>query len=195
METNTQTGKLLATKYLGNNPKLATRLEHSISVGDLSSKVAKRIAQNNPELNINVDLCEFLGYCHDIGYFISPEKHEIHTIELLKKEGLDPEIAKKAMHGQLAEQFGEKEGNVRQYFPVGIEGIILTYCDMSVRIGEPVAIKERAREIIERIKTIPTIPDALKKDIEDNMIKALPRFERYEQIVLALAGLKSAKEF
>ncbi len=195
MEINAQTGKLLMEKYLGNNPKLAKRLEHSVSVGDFASKVAKRIAQSNPELNLNVDLCEFLGYCHDIGYSVADGKHEVFTVDILQKEGVDPQTAKMAMHGQLAEQFGEKEGNVQRFTPVGIEGIILTYCDMSVRVGEPVTIKERATEIIERIKSIPTMPEALKKDIEDNMMKALPRFERYEWIVLVLARVGSAKEF
>ena len=79
--------------------------------------------------------------------------------------------------------------------PVGIEGMILTYCDMSVRTGEPVTMRERAAEIIERVKAIPTMPEQLKRGIEDNMYKALPRFERYEQAVLALAGVGSAKEF
>lgn len=192
---NCKAGKLLMEKYLGNEPKLAKRLEHSVSVGDFSSKVAKRIAQKNPELNLDVDLCEFLGYCHDIGYSVADGKHEVHTVELLQKEGIDLQTARKAMHGQLAEQFGEKEGNAEQYTPMGIEGIILTYCDMSIRVGEPVTMRERAQEIIERIKAVPTMTEQLKKDIADNMNKALPRFERYEQIILALAGFKSAKEF
>lgn len=123
------------------------------------------------------------------------EKHEVHTIDILLKEKVNSRVARKAMHGQLVEQFGEKEGNIEQYMPMGIEGMILTYCDMSVRTGEPVTIRERAEEIIERIKAIPTMPEQLKRDIEENMYKALPRFERYERIILALAGIKSVKEF
>ncbi|MBI2045437.1 hypothetical protein HYT23_05235 [Candidatus Pacearchaeota archaeon] len=195
MEYNAKTGKELMRKYLGNEPKLAKRLEHSVAVGDFSFKVSRRIAQKNPELSIGVGLCEFLGYCHDIGYSMADGKHEVHTIEILIKEGIDIKIARKAMHGQLAEQFGERERNVEKYLPIGIEGIILTYCDMSVRTGEPITIRERAKEIIERVRAIPTMPEQLKKDIEDNMHKALPRFERYEQIVLSLAGVKSASEF
>jgi len=195
MRYDAQAGKELMQKYLGSEPRLAKRLEHSIAVGDFSSKVARRIAHINPELGLDAELCEFLGYSHDIGYSVADGKHEVHTIELLQKEGVDAQIARKAMHGQLAEQFGEKEGNAEQYMPVGLEGIILTYCDMSVRTGEPVAIRERAAEIIERIRAAPTMPEQLKREIEENMHKALPRFERYEQIVLALAGIKSAKEF
>ena len=195
MEIDGETGKIIMKKYLGNDSKLIKRLEHSVSVGDFSSQVSRRIAQTTPELDLDIDLCDFLGYCHDIGYSVADGKHEACTVELLLKEGIDIQVARKAMHGQLAEQFGEKEGNVAQYLPMGIEGIILTYCDMSVRVGEPVTIRERAQEIIERIKSIPTMPDTLKKDIEDNMNKALPRFERYEQVVLALAGIKSVREF
>jgi len=195
MQTPIQAGKQLAYKYLGTDPKLARRFEHSIAVGDLMSKVARRIAQRNPELGIDAELCEFIGYTHDIGYSVADEKHEVHTMDILKREYFDPKLARKAMHGQLVEQFGEKEGNIEQYLPSGIEGIILTYCDMSVRTGEPVTIRERAAEIIERVRAIPTMPAELKRDIEENMQKALPRFERYERIVLALAGVESVKEF
>lgn len=194
MNYNSQTGKELMQKYL-NTEKLAKRLEHSLAVGDFSSKVARKIAQRNYELSLDVNLCDFLGYCHDIGYSVADGKHEVFTVDILQKEGVEPQIARKAMHGQLLEQFGFKEGNPEQYMPKGIEGIILTYCDMSVRTGEPVTIKERASEIIERIKGNATMSEQLKKDIENNMYKALPRFEKYEQIVLALAGIKYAKEF
>lgn len=194
MKYNAQTGKELMRKYLGR-PELTKRIEHSTAVGVFSSKVARKIAQKNPELHLDTDLCEFLGYIHDIGYSVSDEKHEVYTIDILQKEGVDPQTARKAMHGQLVEQFGEKEGNINQYMPKGIEGIILTYCDMSVGIGEPVTIKERATEIIERIKVNPTMSEQLKKDIEDNMHKALPRFERYEKTILTLAGVQSVKEF
>jgi len=195
MEYNAKTGREIMEKYLGGDLKLAKRLEHSIAVGDFSSKVSRRVAEKSPELILDTDLCEFLGYSHDIGYSVADGKHEIHTIDLLQREGVKPQIARKAMHGQLLEQYGEKEGNTEQYTPLEIEGIILTYCDMSVRTGEPVTIRERAKEIIDRINGIQNMPEQLKKDIEDNMHKALPRFERYEQIVLALSGVKSASEF
>jgi len=195
MKYNAYFGEELMRRYLGDDPELAQRLEHSIAVGELSFKVAKKIAERNPELNIDVDLCEFLGYVHDIGYSVSAEKHEAYTVDILIRERFASQIARRAIHGQLVEQFGKKEGNIKRYMPIGIEGMILTYCDMSVKIGEPVAIRERAMEILERIKTISTISEQLRKDIEENMYNALPRFERYEQIILALAGINSVKEF
>lgn len=195
MKYNAKTGREIMQKYLGKEPRFAKRLEHSVGVGDFSCKVSRKIAEKNPELSLDVGLCEFLGYTHDIGYSISDGKHEIYTIDILIKEGIPIEIARKTIHGQLVEQFGEKEKDIEKYLPIGVEGIILTYCDMSVRVGEPVTIKERAKEIIERVRTIPTMPEQLKRDIEENMYKALPRFERYERIVLALAGIKNASEF
>ncbi len=193
-KTNNQTGKELMTKYLGNNPKLAKRLEHSQGVGDFAYKIAQKVSSRNPELGLDSELIAFLGYSHDIGYSIADGKHEVHTVNLLEKEGYEHAIARKAMHGQLVEQFSENEGNVKKYLPRGIEGMILTYADMSVRTGEPVSIKERASEIIGRIKSIPTMSEQLKTEIETNMYKALPRFERYEKVVLALTGVNSVKE-
>lgn len=195
MDANPENGKLLIEKYLGQTPQSAKRREHSLLVGNFSAKVAQRIKKINPELNLDVNLCEFLGYCHDLGYFIDPDRHELHTIDILKQEGVSVIIAQKTMHGQLLEQFGEKENKVLEYTPVDLEGIILTYCDMSIHIGIPITIDERAQEIIERVRAIPSMPENLKNDIVVNLQKALPRFKRYEKIVLALAALNSVKEF
>src|SRR3990167_7048693 len=96
---NAQTGRELMQKYLCNESGIAKRLEHSMAVGDFSSKVARRIAQRNPELSLDADLCEFLGYSHDIGYSVSDGKHEVYTINLLRGEGVNPQVARKAMHG------------------------------------------------------------------------------------------------
>jgi len=96
---NAQTGRELMQKYLGNESGIAKRLEHSMAVGDFSSKVARRIAQRNPELSLDADLCEFLGYAHDLSYSVADGKHEVHTVEILRREGVDPTVARKAMHG------------------------------------------------------------------------------------------------
>jgi len=191
-----QHGKELMQKYL-NTDKLQKRLEHTEGVAEFAFKVASKIKSANPELvDFNPEFVGFLGYVHDIGYSVADGKHEGHTINiLLEKENIPQNIARFAMHGQIAEQFGEKEGNVSKYMPHGLEGMILTYADMSVRTGEPITIRERAKEIIERVKAIPTMKEQLKKEIEDNMHKALPRFEKYEKIVLTLAGVNSAKDF
>ena len=196
MVFDTEYGQELAKKYLGTD-SLKTRLEHTNGVAEFAYKVAQKIKTENPELeDLDPEFVRFLGYVHDIGYSVDAGKHEVHTIDLLiNQEGVPAEVAKKAMHGQLVEQFGEKEGNAKQYLPVGLDGMILTYADMSVRTGGPIPIRDRAKEIIERIQGIPNMPPELKKDITNNMYKALPRFERYEKIVLSLAGVNSAEEF
>ena len=185
----------LMKKYLSAT-SFTQRLEHSRGVGDLAFKIARKIEKENPEHSLNPELVGFLGYVHDLGYFYGAEKHEVKTHEILTGvEGFPYDIARKTMHGQLAEQYGEKERNVKQYLPVGIEGMIITYADMSVRTEQPIPIKDRAKEIIERIRGIANMPDQLKQDIEENMHKALPRFERYERIILALAGVDSVNNF
>ena len=196
MKYNCKLGSDIMKKYLGTDD-LQKRLEHSEGVAEFAFKVAQQIKGNNPELtSFEPEFVGFLGYVHDIGYSVEAEKHETHTVDLLnEREGIYAKRARMAMHGQLVEQFGEIEGNVEQYMPHGIEGMILTYADMSVRTGGPIALKDRAEEIVERVKGIPGMPDQLKLDIETNLYKALPRFEKYERIVLALAGVESVKDF
>lgn len=196
MEYNRGLGKSIMQKYLSIDG-LQKRLEHTQSVAEFAFKVAEKIKEVNPELvDFDPELVGFLGYTHDIGYSIESQKHEVHTIDLLiNNEEIPSYIARMAMHGQLLEQFGEKEGNIVRYLPIGLEGMILTYADMSVRIGGPIPIGERAKEIIERVQGMPSMPDDLKEDIVDNMYKALPRFEKYERIVLAFAGVDSVKDF
>jgi len=190
-----QHGKELMQKYL-NTDKLQKRLEHTEGVADFAFKVASRIKSANPELvNFNPEFVGFLGFVHDIGYSVADGKHEVHTINILvDKENIPQDIARFAMHGQLAEQFGQKEEDVSQYLPHGLEGMVLTYADMSVRTGEPITLRERAKEIIDRVKAIPTMPEQLKKDIEDNLYSALPRFEKYESTVFNLANVLSVGE-
>ena len=38
------------------------------------------------------------------------------------------------------------------------------------------------------------MPDQLKQEITENMHKALPRFKRYETIILDLIGAKSVQD-
>jgi len=188
-------GKELAQKYLGKK-EFETRLEHTRGVAEFAYLVAQKIKNNNPELiNFNPELVGFLGWTHDLGYSVDAGKHEVHSIDILiNKEGIPKNIAQKVMHGQLAEQFGTKEDNIEQYLPQGIEGMILTYADMSVRTGSPISLKERAAEIIERINKIPTMSDTLKQEIANNLNNALPRFEKYESTILKLANVSSADE-
>ena len=127
-------------------------MEHSYKTGEAAYELAKEIIAKNPEFEFIIDpeIVGFIGYVHNIGYKISQDIHELHTIYLLEnKEHIPPEIAIKTRHGQLVEQHGKDE----EYFPVGIEGIILTYIDISLRDGETVTMDERATEIEEHIQS------------------------------------------
>lgn len=186
-------GLELMESYLGAD-ELATKLEHSQGVGDFAYIVARRISERHPELGLDPELVGYLGYVHDIGYAAGPEKHELASIDLLLEEGVDPAVARMVMHGQLAEQYGEAEGDVEQYLPIGLEGMLLTYADMSVRVGRAIPVRERAAEIEDRVNGLP-IPQDIKDTIIENLHKAMPRFERYEEAMLALAGAGSVDDF
>jgi len=186
-------------RYLGEE-KQKRKYEHSKRIGEFTYKVALRIKQRNPELDISPEFTGFLGHVHDVGFSVSPIGHEFHTFDVLtKNEYISDSISNKAaMHGQLAEQIGEKEGNFEKYLPIGIEGMVLTYADMTINDGEPRSIDTRAAEVIERVKKLNSegiVDDDFRTGLIENMHKALPRFHRYEQIVLALAEAKSFSDF
>ena len=187
-------GRSLMEKYLGEE-KQKRKYEHSKQMGEFTYKVALRIKERNPELNIGPEFVGFLGYVHDIGFFRDAKMHELHTIDLLIDEEYVPlRLAQKAMHGQLIEQYGEKDGRTKEYTPKGVEGMILTYADMTINTG-PMAIDDRAAEIIGKVKGSDFLSEELRQDIVNGMHKALPRFHRYEQVVLALAGAESFADF
>lgn len=181
MEINAESGKLLLKKYLSDNK---AKYDHCMDVGDLCFKVATK-------LKLNATFCAFWGYVHDIGCSIDRDNHEKNTIKILISEGIDPEKAKIAMHGHLAEEFGP------QYLPVGIEGEILTYCDMCVDVGQPTTVQERANKIIEKLSALPLtiVPQAKKDHIIKYLNIALPRFKSYEKKFLALGQVQNVNEF
>jgi len=186
---NRELGRHLAEKYLkGLEIKLFASpypiLEHAQKVGELCYDYAKKIIAKNPEFGVIMDpeLVGFLGYVANIGYRIRKEAHELHTIYLLEnKEKIPHDVAIKASHGQLVETLGNNE----EYYPVGIEGILLTYIDISVRTGPIVGIDQRAKEIETQIKS-QTISEEAKKEALLNFAKALIRYKRYEKIIKAL---------
>jgi len=51
-----------------------------------ASETAVMIAQNRPDMNLNIETLRIAGFVHDIGYFIEEENHAEHSIELLEKE-------------------------------------------------------------------------------------------------------------
>lgn len=195
-------GKALMEKYLSGE-KLERKYQHAERVSEFMFKVASRIKERNPELDIDPEFVGFLGYVHDVGFSVSPRRHEFHTLDILtKEEDIPYDIANRAaMHGQLAEQVGEKE-DFEKYLPIGLEGMILTYADMTINDGDPMAIDDRAAGIIKRVRALDVkainvkgIDEKFKTDLIYYLRKALPRFHRYERVVLALAGADSFGDF
>ncbi len=192
MAYDTSLGISMAHKYLVGSGHLETRLEHSLGVGRFALKVASRIKEVNPDITEGMDpeFSAFLGYVHDIGYSLGVAKHELHTIQILANgEKVPFDLARKAMHGPLAEQF-----NDTSYLPAGLDGIILSYCDLSVRIGDPISIEDRYKDMFERLALMPESEEK-KREVGDSLNKALPRFKRYERLVLRLADAVSFKDF
>lgn len=197
MECNRESGKKLAVKYLSgfSSEYMIMKLQHAFDVGEFAYKVAARIKQRHHACHLDAELAGFLGYVHDIGRSRNNHLHELHTIDMLVEEGVDKDIARRAMHSQLVEQYGEKEGNVQKYFPVGIEGMILTYADMVVKTGSPISIEERVADIVEKTRNNTEMGPEMREDIIESTSRAVPRFKRYERIIFLLAGVESAKEF
>ncbi len=174
-----ESGIRLVGKYLKGWKR---KTEHSIGVADFAYRVARRV-------DVDPDLMAFLGYVHDIGYSRNFKDHENATIDMLTEEGYPPEIALMTMHGQLYEHTGDEK-----YLPKGIEGMILTYADMSV-FTSPMSLDERRNDIIQRVENAQKMTDLEKEVIIHNLDLAMPRFRVYEETILALAGAESYKDF
>jgi len=187
-----ESGMALAVKYLSES-RFNNKLLHSFGVGEFAYRVASRILQKHASLtHLDAELAGFLGYVHDIGVSRTPLSHEIPSIEILIEDGVEPSIAKMAMHGQVEEQYGNGDG---RYLPVGIEGMILTYSDMTIHIQSPMSIEERIVDIKKRVSNIKDITPEKKNEILENIDKAYPRYKAYERIIFLISGAESFKDF
>lgn len=187
-----RSGMAIAVKYL-SDPRFKRKLLHSFGVGEFAYRVAYKILKNHPSLtHPDAELAGFLGYVHDIGVARRFLRHEIPGIELLTEEGIEPDIARRIMHGQVEEQYGNGDG---RYLPVGIEGMILTYSDMSVDTGNPITIEERIAAIKQRVALIRDADDEWKRQVVLNLDKAYPRYKAYERIILRISNAESFRDF
>lgn len=190
MKYNRKTGLEILNKYLENNSRKFT---HSVDVGNCSYMFADILSEKHPELGLDKELVGFLGYTHDIGQSITSAKHELKTIELLIREGVPIEIAIKAMHGQLLEQFAKDPHNIL-YLPVGYEGKILTVADMSVDPRDGIiSVEDRAERIKSWVRANPKMSDTLKDDFCNGMNAALPRFQQYRDELFELMDMSLAE--
>jgi hypothetical protein len=201
---NENLGKRILYKYLDSNIKrnFREKLKHSEDVARFAYLVAERIKGRSPELvDFNSEFVGFLGLVHDIGNSVSSFRHEFYSIDILIDEGVPRDIAVYSMHGQVAEQFGgyndDKRGE-NEYLPVGLEGKILTYADMSVNRWPPVSIEERISIINDGVNQV---MDRREDFVErgKNILKflkiAFPRYKRYEAEILQLSEVDSYNDF
>lgn len=190
MKYNRKTGLEILKRYLENNSR---KFAHSVDVGNCSYMFADILSEKHPKLGIDKELVGFLGYTHDIGQSVTSAKHELKTVELLIKEGVPIEIAIKAMHGQLLEQFA-KDSHSTFYSPVGYEGKILTVADMSVDPRDGIiSVEDRAERIKNWVGVNPKMSDTLKDDFCSGMDAALLRFQQYRDELFGLMGMSLAE--
>jgi hypothetical protein len=73
----TEFGKVedLLLNYIGNT-KLRDRFEHSIRVGEMAGKIAKKISKKSPKIGINPYWVQFSGYLHELGIAKGIDNHE-----------------------------------------------------------------------------------------------------------------------
>ena len=148
-------------------------------------KCYNKAIEINPEFKeaLDPELLGFLGYVHNIGYAIQADKHELHTVYILvNKEGIPQAIAERTKHGHLVEKHPESQ---QEYYPLGLEGIILTYVDIMVSKEPNISFEARVSEIKSYVKTIELIDDK-KEEFLRNFLAAVPRYKRYESIINAL---------
>ena len=186
-------GRQILSKYI---PKTDRKYVHSVNVAKFAKRVAERIKHKNREIDLDTQLVEFLGLVHDIGNSVNYKMHELHTIDLLiNNEHIPEDIAWMTIHGQIPEQYGWKFGNPKKYYPKKLEGIILMYADMSVFHDHPISMDERIEDIIERAGLLQNVPEDYRNGIITGILKAEPRFKRYEKIIFELAGVWKYQHF
>ncbi len=177
-------GRKICKKYLSERPKL---MEHSIKVAKLCKKLAQEIIIKNPEFEnvLEPEILGFLGYVHNIGTFIRRNRHELHTIYLLtNKENIPEKVAVRTRHGQLVEDYEEKK---EDYYPIGLEGIILTYADIIVREDdELLPMEKRLDEMEDLMKKKKSVFGDYNSKMIENFRKAKKRYLRYEKIIHVL---------
>jgi putative nucleotidyltransferase with HDIG domain len=147
MMSKTQAEKLLK-KYLKNYPGL---IRHSKQCAKLAKKVARRINQKHPELNLDIQKIEIAALLHDIGRYNKDTDHLHFEIgyQLLKNLGhkdLGEIIKTHADAARRAKYFGLKG----DYKNKTIEQKIITYCDNHIGQNGFESDRERIKDILKR---------------------------------------------
>jgi hypothetical protein len=90
-------------------------------------------------------------------------------------------VAERTKHGHLVEKYSESS----DYYPVGVEGMILTYVDILVNNNGNHSVESRISEIENYINRS-SFTDSEKSSFLENFKKAIPRYTRYEKIIKSM---------
>lgn len=153
------------------------RIAHCEGVSRFAYSLASRISRNHPELEVNPEKVRLAALLHDIGRG-EPGDHEINSVNILKREGLD-ELASVVIHGTIYEIFLLRGEDNPSLLPQTIENKIVAYSDARFR-DHPVTMEERWAEVEQR------------RSGEEEKLKSLEmaknRFRFMERELLELAG-------
>ncbi len=164
---------LALLKRQGLHPAI---VNHCQGASAFALELATRIAERHPELEVRPELVRVASLLHDIGR-ARPGDHEHNSVEMLEEIG-EPELAHLVLHGVLYETSILEDREDPSLLPETVEQKIVSYAD--VRFGqEPLTLRERIEDAIERKKPYPAVARAIAHSIE--------RFEALERELLALA--------
>lgn len=154
-----------------------SRIRHCIGVADIAFELATKIHDRHPELSLDPAKVKIAALLHDIGRSAKGD-HELLTIEILKKEGLE-DLANITIHGSIYEISILRGKADPTLLPCTIENKIVAYADARFR-DQPVSMKQRWEEIEQR--------RAGEKEKIRSLHLAKARYIALERELLNLAG-------
>ncbi len=124
-------------------------VKHCRGVAEAAFELATKIKKKNSQLNIDPLKIKIAALLHDIGK-CREGVHELNTIEILKREGLD-DIADIAMHGFLYEICLLEGKNTHGLLPKNLENKIVVLADMYYNQKEErVSLEQRFEDMESR---------------------------------------------
>jgi putative nucleotidyltransferase with HDIG domain len=152
-------------------------VNHCQGAAAFALKLATRIAERHPGLGVRPEPVRVAALLHDIGR-VRPGDHEHNSVAMLEEMG-ETELASLVLHGVLYETSILEDREDPTLLPRTVEQKIVSYAD--VRFGqEPLSLRERIEDAIERKRHHPPVARAIAHSIE--------RFEALERELLDLAG-------
>ncbi len=133
-------------------------IHHCQGAAEVAWQLARQILEAYPGLHLDPEKVRLAALLHDIGRS-RPGIHEHNSVEILHEEGL-PELAEIAMHGALYEIYLLRGQKTPHLLPQTLEQKIVCYADLRFA-QEPMTLRERLDDAIQRKNHIPEIVNAL----------------------------------